>query len=132
MSYSRRQFLGATILGGGLIALGSQYLPSLATTNSVKIPPLDDLNRGDNLFNPLLLLRNFDYGKVKVENGRKIREFNLTASSNKIKLNAALSFVSWNVNNRVPAPTLRVKEGELIRVIFNNEDGHSHTLHFHY
>ncbi|MBL1209529.1 multicopper oxidase domain-containing protein [Geminocystis sp. GBBB08] len=131
MNFSRRQFLTSTIIGGGLIALGSQCLPSLATTNSVKIPPLREISMGENLFNPLSLLRNFDYGIAKSENGRKIREFTLTAHSSKIQLNTALDFVSWNVDNRVPAPTLRVTEGELIRIIFNNQDGHSHTLHFH-
>lgn len=131
MNFSRRQFLTSTIVGGGLIGLGSWCLPSLATANLVKIPPLNQVSTGENPFNPLLLLRDFDYGTVKSENGRKVREFNLTANSSKIQLNAAIDFVSWNVNNRVPAPTLRVKEGELIRIIFNNEDGHSHTLHFH-
>lgn len=131
MTFSRRQFLTSTIIGGGLIALGSQYFPSLAATNSVRIPPLKKVSLGENPFNPLSLLRDFDYGTVKTENGRKIREFNLTAQNSKIKLNSTMEFVSWNINNRIPAPTLRVKEGELIRVIFNNEGGRFHTLHFH-
>ncbi|MBD0269733.1 MAG: multicopper oxidase domain-containing protein, partial [Cyanobacteria bacterium Co-bin8] len=32
---------------------------------------------------------------------------------------------------RVPGPTLRARAGEQVRVIFHNQDGHSHSMHFH-
>lgn len=131
MICSRRQLLKSSLILGGLMGIGGVALPSFARNNPVKIPPLPNVDTGENSFNPLSLLRDFDYGTVKTENGRKIREFRLTANSSTIKLNSALSFVSWNVNGRVPGPTLRVTEGELIRIIFDNQDGHSHSLHFH-
>ncbi|WP_443029136.1 multicopper oxidase domain-containing protein [Spirulina sp. CS-785/01] len=96
-----------------------------------KIPPLPDTETPDLSFNPMELLRDFDYGTVKQENGRLIREFEVTANSHTLQLNRAISFVTWSLNGRVPGPTLRAKEGETIRIIFHNEDGHSHTLHFH-
>lgn len=34
-----------------------------------------------NAFNPITLLRDFDYGTIKRENGRTVREFEVTASS---------------------------------------------------
>ena len=81
--------------------------------------------------NPIAALREFDYGKVTQENGRTVREFELTARSKTVKLNASTDFITWNVNDRVPGPTLRATEGDRIRIAFANQGGHSHSLHFH-
>lgn len=104
--------------------------------SQVKIPPLRDDSPGftdgnGDRWTPLTRLREFNSGILNIENGRTIREFRLTANSTSIPLNAAISYVSWNLNGRVPAPTLRATEGDRIRVIFENADGHSHSLHFH-
>ncbi|AFZ33984.1 multicopper oxidase type 2 [Stanieria cyanosphaera PCC 7437] len=132
-SWTRRQLLvrGVTVLGASALgtAIALQNNRSLA---AVKIPPIKETTSTSNLgFNPMSVLRDFDYGKVKRENGRTIREFEVTANSSPIQLNSAISFVSWSLNNRVPGPTFRAKEGEIIRVIFHNEDGSSHSIHFH-
>lgn len=82
-------------------------------------------------FNPMAILRDFDYGTIKKENGRIIREYRLVAHTTELKLNNAVTFNSWNVNKRVPGPTLRATEGDRLRIIFLNQAGHSHSLHFH-
>jgi FtsP/CotA-like multicopper oxidase with cupredoxin domain len=79
----------------------------------------------------MAVLRDFDYGTVKRENGRNIREFRIQASNSVLQLNSAVTFNSWNFNNRVPGPTLRATAGDRIRVIFLNNSGHAHTMHFH-
>jgi FtsP/CotA-like multicopper oxidase with cupredoxin domain len=68
---------------------------------------------------------------VTRENGRTVREFRLEANTSIVQLNSAVTFNTWNVNNRVPGPTLRATEGDRIRVIFYNKAGDSHSLHFH-
>jgi FtsP/CotA-like multicopper oxidase with cupredoxin domain len=68
---------------------------------------------------------------VKQENGRTVREFRVEARTSTLQLNKAVSYVSWNLNGRVPGPTFRATEGDRIRVIFYNRAGHSHSLHFH-
>jgi FtsP/CotA-like multicopper oxidase with cupredoxin domain len=40
-------------------------------------------------------------------------------------------FHAWTYNNRVPGPTLRAREGELLRIRFGNGSSHPHTIHFH-
>jgi FtsP/CotA-like multicopper oxidase with cupredoxin domain len=119
--------LGATTAA---IAFGSLFHRSLS---SVRIPPIADQtsSAAGNIFNPMTLLRDFDYGTIKRENGRTVREFEVVANSTTLKLNSAISFVSWNLNGRVPGPTLRATEGDRVRIIFHNEDGHSHSMHFH-
>ncbi|MEO1376250.1 MAG: multicopper oxidase domain-containing protein [Cyanobacteria bacterium J06635_10] len=87
------------------------------------------------------VLRNFDYGTIKQANGRKIREFRITATNKIIDLNSAVSFNVWTYNGQVPGPTLRTKVGDKpgqghaksdrVRIIFLNRGGHSHSMHFH-
>ena len=135
-NWSRRQILqgSLTLLGLGLAGgtIGLRHLLS-QVNSTVKIPEveLDQNPILDNPFNPMTILREFDYGIIKKENGRLIREFEVTAKSSLLHLNSTLNFMTWNLNDRVPGPTLRAKEGEIVRIIFHNEDGHSHTLHFH-
>ena len=81
--------------------------------------------------NPAKIARDFDYGTVKHENGRTVREFRLTAGTSTIQLNTAVSYNIWDLNGRIPGPTLRAKQGERVRVLFLNQAGHSHSLHFH-
>lgn len=76
-------------------------------------------------------LREFDTGRVLWENGRRVREFDLTASTTLLQLNPAVTFKAWAVNGRVPGPTLRAQAGDRLRIHFRNEDSTSHSLHFH-
>jgi FtsP/CotA-like multicopper oxidase with cupredoxin domain len=132
--WTRRQLLtwGITTLGaaGAAVTLGSRLQRA---TTSVRVPEIatTDNDLEGSGFNPSRLLREFEYGKLTQENGQRIREFEVVANSTVLKLNEAVSFVSWNLNGRIPGPTLRATEGDRIRVIFHNEDGHSHSMHFH-
>ena len=42
-----------------------------------------------------------------------------------------MNFPAWVFNGRVPGPTLRCTEGDLLRVQFVNASPHPHTVHFH-
>lgn len=130
---NRRQFLqwsmGSAIgVGGSLLAW--RGLQSLSSHAKVVIPPLPN-SIPQTVSNPLIFLRDFDYGTVKQENGKTIREFRVEARTSTIQLNSAVSYVTWNLNGQVPGPTLRAREGDRIRVVFYNRAGHAHSLHFH-
>ena len=132
--WSRRQLLQVGLAGAGIAAAGFA-LETLKRQRQTpaKVPPLpvgnDPLPGSD--INPMAALRDFDYGTIKRENGRTIREFRITARNSTIELNSAVTFNTWNFNNRIPGPTLRAKQGDRIRVLFLNQGGHSHSLHFH-
>ncbi|MDV2999518.1 MAG: Copper-containing nitrite reductase [Chroococcopsis gigantea SAG 12.99] len=79
----------------------------------------------------MTFLRNFDYGTIKQEGGKTVREFRVEARTSPLQLNKAVSYITWNLNGQVPGPTFRATEGDRIRVIFYNRAGHSHSLHFH-
>ncbi|MEH2392130.1 MAG: multicopper oxidase domain-containing protein [Nostoc sp.] len=129
--WSRREFLKLGLAGAGVIgAAGLWQMLNLQSKSIVKVPPLD-MEAPDDGTNPMKMLRDFDYGTVKQENGRIIREFQLTADTSIIKLNSAVSYNIWDLNGRIPGPTLRAKQGDRVRVLFLNKAGHSHSLHFH-
>ncbi|WP_016952617.1 multicopper oxidase domain-containing protein [Anabaena sp. PCC 7108] len=129
--WSRRQLLKLGVSGAGVIGAGAIW-QMLNSKNhaSVRVPPME-MATSDGATNPMQVLRDFDYGTIKQENGRTVREFQLTAGTSTIQLNSAVSYNIWNLNGRIPGPTLRAKEGERVRILFLNNAGHSHSLHFH-
>ena len=126
---NRRHFLQLGLAGIG-IAGAAVALSNCPST--VKVPPLPSLAATfASGVNPITVLRDFDYGTVKQENGRTVREFHFEARTSSIQLTSAVDFASWNINGRVPGPTIRATAGDRIRVYFQNHAGHAHTLHFH-
>ncbi|MBU6345829.1 MAG: multicopper oxidase domain-containing protein [Cyanobacteria bacterium REEB494] len=128
--WNRRRLLQMGLAGGGLI--GSSVILRMVNSynNAVKIPPTE-MTESQEATKPMQVLRSFDYGTLKQENGRNIREFELIAGTSTIHLNSLVSYNIWDLNGRIPGPTLRAKAGERIRVLFLNQAGHSHSLHFH-
>jgi FtsP/CotA-like multicopper oxidase with cupredoxin domain len=131
--WQRRKFLqwGLAGMGVGGAAIAMQAVQP-KRTHSVKIPPMPaEAMAPTGGLSPMAVLRDFDYGTVKRENGRTIREFRIEAQTSTVQLNSATSFITWNFNGRVPGPTLRAREGDRVRVVFLNQAGHSHSIHFH-
>ena len=123
--------LGGIGITGAAIAV-QQFVQQRSSPAVVKVPPISgEVSAEDKGMNPMAVLRDFDYGTVKRENGRNIREFRITAGTSTLQLNSAVTFNSWTFNGRVPGPTLRATVGDRVRVIFLNKGGHSHSMHFH-
>src|ERR671932_139726 len=134
--WNRRQLLKLGLAGIGVAGASlavQQFAQKRHSPAEAKVPPLpsDASLPEDKGISPMAMLRNFDYGTLKTENGRSIREFRIVAGTSTVQLNSAVSFVTWNFNGRVPGPTLRAKEGDRVRIIFLNNGGHSHSMHFH-
>ncbi|MEW6496102.1 MAG: multicopper oxidase domain-containing protein, partial [Cyanobacteriota bacterium] len=133
--WTRRKLLKLGLAGMGVTGAAvamQQFTQKPYSSARVKVPPLPgDAQAEGRGISPMAMLRDFDYGTVTQENGRTIREFRIVAESSAVQLNSAVSFVTWNFNGRVPGPTLRAKQGDRIRVIFLNNGGHSHSMHFH-
>ncbi|HEX9532214.1 MAG TPA: multicopper oxidase domain-containing protein [bacterium] len=83
-------------------------------------------------FDPLTYLTHFDTGTVStLPDGRTQREFRIIAYDREIEIAPGVFFPAWTFNGTVPGPTLRVREGDRVRVHFVNAGTHPHTLHFH-
>ncbi|AKG23886.1 multicopper oxidase domain-containing protein [Calothrix sp. 336/3] len=129
--WSRRQILKLGLAGAGITGAAALWQNlSVGSKGLVRVPPMDT-SLSSQTTNPMKMLREFEYGTVKQENGRTVREFRLTATASEMKLNSAVSYNVWHLNGRIPGPTLRAKQGDRVRIIFLNQAGHSHSLHFH-
>ncbi|MFB6137671.1 MAG: multicopper oxidase domain-containing protein [Halobacteriaceae archaeon] len=91
-------------------------------------------------FDPHGFLRTFNTGhdgqsnltqSVAREDGRRVREFTIRATDTAIEIAPGVSFAAWAFHGQVPGPTLRVTEGDLVRVHFVNGSAHAHTIHPH-
>ncbi len=59
------------------------------------------------------------------------REFRFSASPARVNLGAGPDFVAWTYNGQVPGPEIRVREGEIIRVVLKNFLPEGTTIHWH-
>ena len=85
-----------------------------------------------NGFDPGALVRDFDHGKTRrIAGGRVLREWELVAYNKELEIVPGVRVGAWTFNGRVPGPTLRCREGELLRIRFVNDGTHPHTIHFH-
>ena len=85
-----------------------------------------------NGFDPSAILRDFDWGKTRpLAGGRTLREWHLVAYDKEIEIVPDVKYAAWTYNGRVPGPTLRAREGDLLRIHFVNAGTHPHTIHFH-
>ncbi len=146
---SRRGFLG--LIGGGAVsALGTAIAsriqsdapstktgPSYPSTSGRSPVQKDRTNmmvapgEVENDFDPMEMLVDWDYGNVKEENGQTVREYTWDAIDKEIEIAPGIKFPAWTYEGRVPGPTIRCKEGDLIRIHFRNNGSHPHTIHFH-
>src|SRR5688572_16215182 len=83
---------------------------------------------------PVEYLTHFNCGHVsKNGNGTTVRQFTLIVEENqKIPITyEGHIFEGWTFNGTIPGPTIRVTEGDLvrIRVINSNENTHAHSLY---
>jgi len=130
---SRRQVMKFGLAGAGVIGAVTAFQTLNQQQVIVRVPPTppSDMPNSGTGVNPMTVLRDFDYGTVKREKGRTIREFRIVAGTSTIQLNSAVAFNTWTFNDRIPGPTLRAKQGDRVRVLFLNQGGHSHSMHFH-
>lgn len=83
-------------------------------------------------YDPVQFLTRFEGGKVsRLPSGQTLREFKLDAYDREIEIAPGVFFPAWTFNGTVPAPTLRAREGERVRVTLLNASAHPHTIHFH-
>jgi len=61
----------------------------------------------------------------------KVREFRLTAAKTEVNLGKGNNFLAWTYNRQVPGPEIRVKEGEIVRVLLKNELPEETSIHWH-
>jgi FtsP/CotA-like multicopper oxidase with cupredoxin domain len=91
-----------------------------------------DVGSAPNGFDPTLLLTDWDTGITSaLPDGRTLRTFEITGEDKEIEIAPGVFFPAWTYNGRVPGPSLRVTEGDRVRIVFHNNGSHRHSIHFH-
>ncbi len=153
-NWTRRKFLGVG-LGGTASFLGVSLFNRSAPLQQEPPLPTPTHDMGDmpgmthsgmsgmlvgavdherNGFDPMQMLVDWDYGTLTgetTEDGRPIREYNISAGDIEIEIAPGVFFPAWAFNGRVPGPSIRCVEGDRLRINFSNFGSHPHTLHFH-
>lgn len=144
---SRRNLLGSGFLGSILGLTASETSPALAATDKNglhgKSAPVGkhsmgammtvgEVDNARNGFDPHAMLTDWERGTTSTNSdGQTIRAFEITAEDKEIEIAPGIFFPAWTYNGRVPGPTLRATEGELLRITFQNNGSMPHTMHFH-
>lgn len=146
---TRRDFLkagGLTLLGSAAAAFLGQSAGGPAAHNhqggtdhqdgqshkDAMAMTVGEVNHQANGFHPDEILYDFDYGKVStLPDGRTLREYDIYAINKDIEIAPGIVYPAWVYNGRIPGPTLRATEGDLLRITFRNGSSHPHSLHFH-
>lgn len=135
MKISRRRVL--ILSSFGLVGVSLATLPQLiersrtSTTSGTNNPSSGDGISGKAAKSNSQFLQPLDLKNESTQAG--VVEFSLKASTNKVKLpgKAAIEAELMTYNGTYPGPTLRVKEGDLVRIRFQNDLNQPTNLHFH-
>ncbi|UCF30506.1 MAG: multicopper oxidase family protein [bacterium] len=65
------------------------------------------------------------------DQGREIKVFDLVVEDVKFEIYPGETVEGWGFNDSVPGPTIRVREGDRIRVVLTNKTKDEHTIHIH-
>jgi manganese oxidase len=140
---NRRQLLKAGSVGAaGVVSAGmARRMADAAEKGQVLLKPTDHGGHFGNIpvgevdlskFNPMEYLKDFDQGTVSsLPGGKTLREYRVTAIDREIEVAPGVKFAAWTYNGRVPGPTIRATEGDLVRIHFTNAGSHPHSMHFH-
>ena len=146
-AHSRRHALRVGL--GTLVGLvGARSLPSRqapqpatpqnvvpASGGSMPMPMADvvgEVDHGRNGFNPSQILTDFDVGEVgTLPNGRTMHTYRFVAVAKTVEIAPGVMYPAWTYNGRIPGPTIRVRQGDRVRIAFSNATAHHHGLHFH-
>src|SRR5215207_5564176 len=152
---SRRGFLRAGVGGTGLLGAAALGLARVSGADSAPsngprggahtnthagthagMHPMPavvgEVDHAGNGFDPTQTLTDFDGGTVStLPSGQTLREYTIFAQNKTIEVVPGVTFAAWTFNGRVPGPTIRVREGDRVRVTHHNASDHPHSLHFH-
>jgi FtsP/CotA-like multicopper oxidase with cupredoxin domain len=149
-SLTRRSFIRSASIGGagavGVAAIGlslqSQRVTSgpntgpaeLGTRGHATMMPavVGEVDHVKNGFHPSAVLTDFDAGKTStLPNGQVLHEYSFIVQNQIVEIMPGLEFAAWTYNGRIPGPTIRVNEGDRVRVELLNASDHAHSIHFH-
>ncbi len=68
---------------------------------------------------------------ITADEGRKVKVFRLVVEDVKFEISPGKTIEGWGFNGTIPGPTIRVREGDRIRIVLSNKTKDEHTIHIH-
>lgn len=133
-AFTRRALLrlGAGGLLGSWVGVSRAQAKNQHDLHSGGMTTVGEVDHKRNGFDPHEILTDWDGGRVsRLSDGRRLREYEIVAVDREIEIAPGLFFPAWTYAGRVPGPTLRATEGDVVRIVFRNQGSHPHTIHFH-
>jgi len=69
--------------------------------------------------------------ELKPASEARIKEFIIPISHDTIEIADGVKYVGWTFGGTVPGPTIRVREGDLVRITLVNKSDMPHSIDFH-
>jgi FtsP/CotA-like multicopper oxidase with cupredoxin domain len=69
--------------------------------------------------------------EVAAPSKARVREFRIPITHDTIEIANGVKYEGWTFGGTVPGPTLRVREGDLVRVVLVNESPMPHSIDLH-
>jgi manganese oxidase len=141
MSGSRRRFFqDAAIFGAGVFGMGKSIRAAELQGTSTPVPQhhhdSDPGGHGNGISDPrqrtsLLPVITPDVPDLPWEMDGGVKVFRLRAEPVQRKIAPFKTIVAWGYNGSCPGPTIQIRQGDRVRVIFENRLPESTTLHWH-
>lgn len=125
-------FIGAAAMGVSRGASPDSQAHPAHIHDNVMPTVVGEVNHAENGFNPTEILTDFDGGTLStLPTGQILHEYSMVAMNKSIEIVPGIKYAAWTYNGRIPGPTIRVREGDRVRILFLNGSDHPHSIHFH-
>ena len=129
MSGTRRRFFqDAAVIGAGLLGLSKSL--QAQDEKSMPMPPRE-AHPGKGAATALLTMATPDLADLGHETDGNVKVFHLIAEPVKRKIAPFKAIDTWGYNGSCPGPTIQVRQGDRVRVVFENHLPESTSLHWH-
>ena len=116
-----RKLIPSTIVAGS-IALGAISLTAARGGNEVEVT---DFRTVRTAVDPA-----FD-ARIAAASDARVKEFIIPITHDTIEISKGVKYEGWTFGGTVPGPTIRVREGDLVRIKVVNESPMAHSIDFH-
>ncbi len=103
------------------------YVKTSDEYNYIKAKTPAGFNAVLGMKNPLKELK----PEIISEKGKQIKVFKLTVKDMGFEIFPDKPMMGWGFDGQIPGPTIRVTEGDRVRIVLGNESTGEHTMHVH-
>ncbi len=119
--------MSSKILLTGLAVIGVSMLGGYASVRTDKTEDIQRIDFGETrtATEPAFL------AELQPASDARIKEFRIPITHETIEIAPGVEYEGWTFGGTVPGPTIRVREGDRVRILLVNESPMGHSIDFH-